>query len=284
MEEGRTLVYALPDASSGPGLAALLGTTDIRMEEAAAKDFHLLTQINVQHPLFAPFADSRFGDFTKLHFWKHRRLSLESLPSARVVLAKFDDDSPAIVEIAMGKGKVLLLTSGWKPSDSQLALSTKFIPLLYSILDSSRGQAAGQDQYRIGNRVSLPISTTNGSWTVQTPDGSLATLHSGEMFSQTDRPGVYRVKESGLQFAVNIPGEESRTTPLPAETLERLGLPVPKVATAKDAEVAKEQKRVMVAAELENRQKYWQWLVMGGLVFLAVETWMAGRLSQPRTA
>ena len=132
--------------------------------------------------------------------------------------------------------------------------------------------------------MTLPSSATNASWTVQKPDGTTSTFQRGQVFDQTDLPGVYRVKESGLLFAVNIPPEESRTTPFPAETLERLGLPVPKAVAAKETELAKEQKRVLVAAELENHQKFWRWLIVGGLLFLAIETWMAGRLSRPRLA
>ena len=46
------------------------------------------------------------------------------------MLARFDDRSPALVEKQLGSGTVWVLTSGWQPQQSQLALSSKFIPLL----------------------------------------------------------------------------------------------------------------------------------------------------------
>ena len=57
--------------------------------------FQIFAEIDFSHPLFAPFADPRFSDFTKIHFWKYRRLEASALPDAHVV-AKFDyrPDSP----------------------------------------------------------------------------------------------------------------------------------------------------------------------------------------------
>jgi len=44
---------------------------------------------------------------------------------------------PAILVRTLGKGRVVLLASGWHPADSQLALSTKFVPLLYGWLEAA---------------------------------------------------------------------------------------------------------------------------------------------------
>jgi hypothetical protein len=35
--------------------------------------------------------------------------------------------------------------------------------------------------------------------------------------------------------------------------------------------------------DLENRQKLWRWLVVGALMILLVETWLAGRLHRRAT-
>src|SRR5207244_12535632 len=54
----------------------------------------------------APFADPRFSDFTKIHFWKYRRADATAIPNARVV-AKFDTGDPALLEIRIGTGRML---------------------------------------------------------------------------------------------------------------------------------------------------------------------------------
>ena len=40
----------------------------------------------------------------------------------------------------------------------------------------------------------------------------------------------------------------------------------------------------MQNAELENRQKFWRWLILATIGVLILETWLAGRVRQPRLA
>ena len=77
------------------------------------------------------------------------------------------------------------------------------------------------------------------------------------------------------RFAVNVDPAESRLAPLPMDELERFGAPIDTEEAAMAKVVA--QRPRQVAAEIENRQKIWRWLVLGTLVVLLSETWLAGR-------
>ena len=55
----------------------------------------------------------------------------------------------------MGQGSLLVWTSGWHPSDSDLALSSKFVPLLYSILEYGGTLAETTSQYFVGDAVPM---------------------------------------------------------------------------------------------------------------------------------
>jgi hypothetical protein len=92
------------------------------VEEDQTFGYTMLSQIAFEHPLFAPFADPRFSDFTKIHFWRYRRFSADAIPQSRV-LARFENSDPALVQFPLGSGSILVLASGWQPKDSQLALS-----------------------------------------------------------------------------------------------------------------------------------------------------------------
>ena len=142
--ELRVMTNALPEADEGP----------MEVSEAAG-DYALLGGVDFTHPIFAPFADPRFSDFSRIHFWKHRVLKFPANSPARV-LAKFDDGSPALAQIPEGKGNILVLASGWNPADSQLALSTKFVPLLQTMLDWSGGAVSARTQFQIGEPVPAP--------------------------------------------------------------------------------------------------------------------------------
>jgi hypothetical protein len=270
---GKIVLFAPKDSTSASTLAQLLGVESLSTQEAQVRNYAMLAEINFQHPLFAPFADRRFSDFTKIHFWKYRKLDAAAIPGARV-LAKFESGDPALLEVPVGKGKVFVLTSGWSPEDSQLALSTKFVPLLYAFLEESRVSAPRATQFFVGDRIDLP-SDEAGS-TMNLPDGSELRLSAGEAsFSQTMAPGIYTLKMQPFRrFAVNLDPAESRTAPLPLDEFERLGAPVVHQPTAAAREA--ERKVRLRNTELEERQKLWRWFLIGTLAILLVETWLGG--------
>ena len=276
---GATALLVLKEAGMGESVGALLGAK-LGLEEATPRNYSMLGQIDFSHPLFAAFADPRYNDFTKIHFWKYRRLELGNIPKAQV-LARFDSGDPGIVEIPMGKGRVILLASGWQPVDSQLALSSKFVPLLYALLDLGGVARPPGVQYRVGDPVSLAnnVDPTQPIRVVK-PDGAQIQLGPGEtILSQSDLPGIYTVTSSQppTQFAVNLDATESRTAVLPIDELERLGVPL-KVREPR-VEQQREQKRRLQDAELENQQKLWRWLTLAAMVLVLAETGVAGWLT-----
>ena len=80
---------------------------------------------------------------------------------------------------------------------------------------------------------------------------------------------------------MNLDPLESKTAPLHVETLEQFGC---RLANPSRKRVDREQLRQMHNAELEGRQKLWRWLILAAIGILIVETWLAGRIKQPRLA
>ncbi len=273
---GKTIVVApkKADAAMGATLGALLGRETVRLDEVRPTNYAMFAEIDFQHPLFAPFADPRYSDFTKIHFWKYRRLDTAAISGARVV-AKFDSGDPALVEVPVGKGRVYVLASGWQPDDSQMAVSSKFVPLLWSLLEQAGGATNLPTQFAVGDAV--PLAPDRGATAVRLPGGASAALAGGSaVFAATTQPGVYEITGGvrPLRFAVNLDANESRTTPLGTDELEQLGLPL---AHAKsDAKVPEEKKTILQGLEAENRQKLWRWLIAATLAVLLVESALAG--------
>ena len=279
LESGRTVLFSMKDVAAGRTLAEILGLGTLDVQEMGGRDYYaLLGQIDFQHPIFAPFADPRFSDFTKIHFWRHRVLDPAAIKNARVV-ARFDKGGPALLEIPVGKGALYVLTTTWQPADSQLALSSKFVPMLFSMLELSGAVKVQLAQYAVGDTLSLTSTNANQAATIRTPDGKETVLAAGQRFSATDQPGVYAgtIGSDTVRFAVNLDPAESRTVPLPVEELERLGVPL-KIQVA-DLKKEAEKKERLHAAELEQRQKLWRWLLVGALLFLIFETAVAGRIT-----
>jgi hypothetical protein len=274
---GGTLLGVLTDAAAAESIGRVMGIDHWNVEEASLREYAMLGEIDFQHPLFAPFSDPRYSDFTKIHFWHHRKIDLSPLENARVI-ARFDDHDPALVEVPCGAGRVLILTAGWHPADSQLAVSSKFVPLLGAMLDHSLGTREPTTSVRVNDPV--PIAEAGTVTRLTRPDGAEIELPVGTIeFRDTDVPGVYLVDSGGKvsRFAVNINPAESQTDPLPIEELEQFGVRLTATKSSSRIVADAARQRQMHGFELESRQKLWRWLLIAVLGVLLIESWLAGR-------
>jgi hypothetical protein len=287
LSQGKSALLVLTGTEMAPTLTSLAGLPEIQMADAAG-DYALLGEVDFSHPIFAPFDDPRFSDFTHIHFWKHRVWQIPAGATART-LAKFDDGSPALAQITIGKGNLLVLASGWNPADSQFAVSSKFPPLMQRMLDWSGASAPMRFQFLTGDLIPSPASASaDGSvaaglpgveW--QKPDGKKISLPASAPFTETDMPGIYSATLEGKthRYAVNLSVDESRTAPLAPDELARLGVPLQTTVTTTLAQRQAEQRHLQ-RAELENRQKLWRWLIASVLAVTLVELALGGWLAR----
>lgn len=288
IEAGQTLVFAPASAAAAPTLARILRTPGLSLVDQKPPRYALLGDLDFRHPLLAPFADPRFSDFTRIHFWRYRQFT-SPLPTNAQVITRFDSGDPAWVDFPIGRGRLLFLASGWSTTDSQFALSSKFVPWIYSLLDLAGLSPANALNPVVGDPFPLPPNRTS-PLAIRRPDGSVTNVPpSLDAFSDTDQPGVWSIGTGpdAIPVAVNLDPAEGRTTPLSLEQLERLGV---RLEASLSANAAPEQKPVGIppAIEAESRQKTWRWLILAALATLAFETFLAGfstrRLLSPTSA
>ncbi len=248
---------------------------NLRIEEAVVDDYVMFSQIDFGHPLFAPMADPQFNDFTKIRIWSHRKV--RGLDDRWRVLSRFDDGDPALMERTIGDGRIWILATGWQPQQSQLALSTKFIPLIFRLFDIRGGRGPG-DRYTMGQPIEWPPSPNA---TITDPAGLKFDYQDVADLEGIDRPGIYEYSDAEIRrrFAVDLDESESRTEPLEDAELERFGVILGRRLTHAQTQTRLRQLRDM---ELEGRQRLWQWLLVAGLVLLALETWLGGLISRRR--
>lgn len=279
-EAGGTVLFVVTAPGASATVDALAGGTVSALEESSGGGDEMLSEIAFDHPMFASLAGAQFNDFTKVRFWKHRRIADDAIPGGRV-LARFEGGDAAIVEKPIGRGRLVVLASGWGPADSQLARSSKFVPIMAAMLDGREHPLIDTPSFTVGDRVPLPRDAVHP--VVRKPDGTRIVAEAGaSTFDATDEPGVYQLEAGpdSRSFAVNLDPLESKTTPLAAETLEQLGckLARPDEAVAIDPE----QIRQMQNAELEGTQKLWRPIILAAIVVLIVETFLSGRRARNR--
>lgn len=256
-DRGTTLVVVPTSHQSAAFLPMLLDDIELLAAQPPREgDFSLLGEIDFTHPLFIPFANPRYNDFTKVHFWQHHPIKLKDAATTRV-LARFDNGEPWLLERTVGKGRILAMTSSWSPGDSQLAVSSKFVPLIGSLLDLACGSTKPLEGVLVGQPV-------------QGGSGETLTF---------DSPGIHASGTDSV--AVNLAPAESDTAPMQLEQLEQLG-----VKRGTDLTRAERLSRIRQQrdTELEGRQKVWRWLLVACLVLLIGETLWAARAARPAQA
>ena len=202
-----------------------------------------LGPVRSDHPLLAGLR-GREALLAEVMAWRYRPLVLGEGAHA---LMSWSDGSPALCERAVGAGRWLLLGISPAEADSTLAASDA-TPLLVEplgrvLLPPRRADAAEPCGTQLAAQHAL-----------LRPDGAPAPLFDGSC--QLDRPGLWHDGERLIAAA--IPALESDLRPYPAPA----GAEAPRDATH--------------AAAAAGSSPLWPWLLLGGLLLLALEQLVAG--------
>ena len=340
LQGGGSALVVLSDEKIAPtteGLIAAKLVDASEVKETKTNDrenYSMLAEIDFSSELFKPFANPRFNDFTRVRFWRNRSMIVDE--SAHV-LARFDNDDPAVWRNDLESGgSVFVLASGWHPRDSQLALSTKFVPLINSVIEIAADIPELKKSLVVGDAIVFPAAElASTKRTIVKPDGSREVIEASQtQFKAVEQPGIYQlisnlkepVESSGesktdskneagdgqtekpkrgsldeaiaatrrgettaddknenserqttkskLLFAVNIDRAESNTEVIPVEQLEMFQV---KVGEQKRASTDLALMREIRDRDIEDRQKFWKWLIVAAIVLLIGETWLASR-------
>ena len=282
LENGGMGLAVMRDLSLRDTLAELLENEQLEFQEQKIDDYALFGEIDFGHALFAPFAHPRYNDFTKIHFWKHRRG--KNWDSQTHAAARFDNGAGAVMERRIKRGLLTIFTSSWRPDDSQLALSSKFVPMLSVLLERGAGSPPARE-YFVNDAIPLMEKlTAEHAATLHRPDGAQVKLAVGQTFyRKADVTGAYRLDSpAGEQlFAVNIRPSESRTEPLENDEFSKRGVRLGRPETRRELE---DKERQLRTRELERKQKMWRWMIAAVLGVLLLETWLAGRYAKQQVS
>ncbi|HEY0810016.1 MAG TPA: hypothetical protein VGD49_07625, partial [Longimicrobiales bacterium] len=195
------------------------------------------------------------------------------------VLARFDDGSPALIEQRFGRGRVLLWASSFTRAAGDLVLQPAFVPFVQQLVRHAAAGAQQQKTFTVGNVIDVnTFAPADRDAVVLAPSRSRVRIPAANT-SRTMRvaeAGIYQIRSAGenavtQMVAANVDVTESDLTPLDA-------------ALFKDAIAPRAAAPVIATAELlpqdrEQRQNFWWYLLLIAFVFLAIETFLANRIS-----
>ncbi|HZZ77951.1 MAG TPA: BatA and WFA domain-containing protein [Gemmataceae bacterium] len=189
----------------------------------------VLTRVRWTHPLLAPLQDPVLSDFARRRF--HTYANLAGTPGkADAVLARFDDETPAIIEHPLGAGRVLVLNMSANDEWSDLPKRDSFVPFVERTLIHL--SAGVRKSVTVGEMVTLPLAEYQPGAEVKItrPTGSplpaRLLAQSGRTMLHLDEiteAGTYRIEIAGKKpfvLVANAPRRDSALAAMDAKSLQ----------------------------------------------------------------
>jgi hypothetical protein len=142
------------------------------MGNRPAENYVLMTDIRMDHPIFQPFREPHSGTFTNARFFSHARLSPG--PEAEIP-ARFENGDPALISLAVEKGRVLIFASSADDSANDLPLKAVYAPLWQQMLRYLENFQERRHWQEIGDIIDYRKLLTEASRQTGSPNQDLMT-------------------------------------------------------------------------------------------------------------
>lgn len=202
VDEGGGLFWSMGDrvaADGYAGMASLLpGRLRTLRDLRGRNESVTLKSFPAKHPLFADMGQANLATAA---FQAYQQL--EQLPAGVKVLLEFSDGSPALVEMARGRGRILWFASTLDDAWTNLPYRPFFLPLLQQSARYLAGtlKPAMQRTVPLGGSVDLAPVLAGRKGELRTPAGKLVPLgpQGGAVVSgeHTRAAGLYQVSIGG---------------------------------------------------------------------------------------
>lgn len=273
MNGGQLIVSTGPrtDVSSfGSALQQIMPATLTESVKTNGSDTVAISDVKFDHPIFEVFQQS--GRLAAAHVVGYFR----SQPAANaLVLARFEDGSPALLESRSGKGRVLLFTSSLGPSWNDLPLTPLYLPFVHQMV---RYAGSREENSWYGMGQTFTVAKVEGAVpAVDTPGGTRLSENrltpDGDLLVTAREPGFYKLRyQNRPDFAaVDIDGAEGDFTKID------FGHFISGVTGGAGYAESSEADRKLNNEELEGRQRVWWSLLLLALLLLLTESVLARR-------
>ena len=228
-------------------------------------DYLLIADMDRRHPVLLPLGSDWAVRFEG--YW-----AATAAPDADVLM-QFDNGSPALLERAVGQGRVLLFASSLDTEWNNLPLQGLYLPFAHESLRYLAQATEKERAYRIGDVIDLASAVAeDATLTVTDAAGAVSQLLPGNRTLTPVTNGFVSIDDgANVQFyAVNPDPEESSLERIAPSTLQD------SVTNAETEPVQSEQVRTaQLVAEIEGPQRVWWWLMLLVMLMLLAETRVA---------
>lgn len=298
VEAGGGLVVALgeltgPGGWQGSDAAALVPPFAVNPVDRTAEFGGSIASYDRNHSVFEVFRTPRSGDFTAANFYRYWSLQPAE---GDLVLAGFDDGTPALLGRTVGSGRVLVWPTSLDRFWNDLVTQPVFVPFIHRVTQYAAGYQEADAWQTVGGSVHLAtlkdVQLPDGTPVRATaPDGGVndlvaaaLALGAADPAGATDRlrldaPGFYTLAWSDddgdqqLVVAANLDRAESDLSKIDPEELAAA------LSYRAGSTGALDLSRAVTAEDREASQSLWWYLLVMLFVVLSAETALSNRLS-----
>lgn len=229
-------------------------------------DYLVIADFDRRHPILSPLD----GDWSA-RFQRHWSL----LPNEDAdVLMMFDNTEPALVERAVGEGKVILFASAMDLEWNNLALQGLFLPFVHETLRHLVQPESKQRAYEIGDNFTLDPSGQATQVAASSPSGEPLIFNNDNFVVTATMPGLIQATIDGVSdsFAVNILPEESNFSRVAVASLYDMI-----INPDTEPNQSREVRTAQLIEELERPQRIWWWVLCLVMLLVLAEASIANR-------
>ena len=177
-------------------MRGLLLRYGIKTANAINKKTVQFGELDFDDPIFKRFLETKVGGLFEIRF---TGTPIMSVPEEAHVIAAYKDGPPAIFELPVGKGRLMIVATQLDRSSTDWAASPSFLPFWRELLATCRKNTKDSESFEL---------KTGFTTTLKAPDGSAIS---------TDKPCCVKVSVEGheLYASVNTAPEESNPALLP---------------------------------------------------------------------
>jgi len=276
-EQGGGVFVATGPRATWPQDVDLLPATIGPPVDRTRGDVGRIGALEYGHPIFEVFRAPRSGDFSTVPVYSYR--SLTAVKGAQV-LARFDAGTPAVLERRVGSGHVVMWGSTLDASWSELPQRPVFLPFIHRTVRHLANYKEPQPWVTVG-QVLDPAATAvlRGQRMVLTPSGKRVPIEDeGSDVVELNDQGFYELRgenQNVTVVAVNVDPAEADLTPMDPKEIVAAA-----VGLSGSNEGVSASGVPLTPEAKEKNQRLWWYLLCGGILLLAVDTYLSNRLAK----
>jgi hypothetical protein len=264
VERGGAALLVLGAASVGPGKAPVTGAV-VKASRYASRGAERYQTLGSADDAYAAIAKA--GRWEGVRFYQ----SVEVDPGTARVVARFTDQTPALLEQKVGEGTVITFTSTFDNVANDFPVQPSFVPFVEQLAQRLSGWQEAAVNLPVDSALDFKGATGSRAFEATDPDGkralSLEETAKGAPLVLS-RSGFWEVRRGAgraQMIAANIDRRESDLEPMPKESAELWQSP------------GAETKAAAGASEGETKWPLAAWLLGIALLAGVLEALVAGR-------